>query len=46
MTSAAFAGFGFVTTCVIWFATLRRKRLRPWLPTYAAVALNAPPSSC
>ena len=46
MTNAAFAGFELVTTSMIWLATLRRNRLRPWLPTYAAVALNAPPRSC
>ena len=33
MTNAAVAGFGLVTTSTIWLPTLRRNRLRPWLPT-------------
>ncbi len=43
---AALAGFGFVTTCVIWLVTLRRNRLRPWLPMYAAVSAVRAPRSC
>ena len=42
ITMAAFAGFGLVMTCVMLFATLRRNRFRPWLPTYAAVTAMLP----
>ena len=30
----------FVCTPMIWLVTLRRNRLRPWLPTYATVVDN------
>src|SRR5262249_61933968 len=45
-TTAAFAGLGFVKTPTIWLETLRRNRLRPCAPTYAAVSAIRLPRSC
>ena len=45
MMNAPLAGLVFVTAVTMLLATLRRKRFRPWLPTYATVADMPNPSS-